>query len=163
MRRCQWLVVAAMLPLTLAFLFHRSFDANSVMFSNDGPYGQMQSEQTRLPDALTGLWQDLNWLGGEDVSPAPTFSTALRLWTQPRALRSPVALFVGLAYAVVIALIIGANMRPYRVERRLIAAPSPAELRATVLARRVFAATLAAVAVWSIAAAANPELCHPKF
>ena len=29
--------------------------------------------------ALTGIWQDLNWLGGQDPNPGPTLSIGLRV------------------------------------------------------------------------------------
>ena len=73
----------ALLVLILAVLFLRSFSPGEVVFSNDGPLGGMEAAQNRLPAILTGLWQDLNWLGNQSTGPSPTISTALRLVTSP--------------------------------------------------------------------------------
>lgn len=51
-----------------------------VPFSNDGPLASQMSAQVRLPDCITGTWQDLNWLGGHDPGVPPlTTSTAIRI------------------------------------------------------------------------------------
>src|SRR5882724_7108032 len=78
----QFLVFAALLATVLAILFFRSFDPNEVIFSNDGPYGGMCAQHARMPQILTGYWQDLNWLGYTNPSMSPTLS-ALWLWTGP--------------------------------------------------------------------------------
>src|SRR3954470_10236887 len=67
--------------ILLIVLFAKSFASDYVFFSNDGPLGAMQAQQNRVPVILTGLWQDLNWLGMQYPVPPPTISTAIRLVT----------------------------------------------------------------------------------
>lgn len=72
-----------LLALPFIVLFHKSLDPSLVVFSNDGPLGGMVAQQNRMPAIMTGLWQDLNWLGNPAPSPSPTISSALRLVTTP--------------------------------------------------------------------------------
>jgi hypothetical protein len=74
-------LVAVLLFVILSALFFRSYQPRQVLFSNDGPYGGVVCEFNRMPGTMTGVWRDLNWLGNEDLSPAPTISTFLRLVT----------------------------------------------------------------------------------
>src|SRR3954454_11173823 len=95
-RRTGLLVCAALLGLTLGVLFCRSFLPDQVVFSNDGPLGGMVAKQNRMPGIMTGLWVDLNWLGGEVPSPSPSVSSFLRLITTPLVYAKffcPIALF----------------------------------------------------------------------
>src|ERR1700759_237116 len=88
---------ALLLVGILAVVFWRSFDSNYVAFSNDGPLGQMASEENRMPSIMRGLWVDLNWLGNEGLSPAPDITTALRWVASPRVFLNifyPVALLL---------------------------------------------------------------------
>ena len=78
-----FLVCAGLLAIPLAVLFWRSLEPDEVVFSNDGPLGAMVATQNRMPAIITGLWQDLNWLGSSAPSPSPTPSTLLRLVTSP--------------------------------------------------------------------------------
>src|SRR5260370_34563252 len=57
-----WLALIA-LTLILAFLFRASFKPGQTLFSNDGPLAALQAEPLNLPEGLTGVWQDLNWVG----------------------------------------------------------------------------------------------------
>lgn len=97
-RRLSPLIWTALLiAVVLALIFHQSFDSRYVAFSNDGPLGQMASEENKMPSILTGLWVDLNWLGNEGLSPAPDITTALRWATSPRVFLNvfyPAALFI---------------------------------------------------------------------
>lgn len=77
------LLCAAILAIGLFILFYKAFLPDYVVFSNDGPYGGMVAQQNRLPQILTGLWADQNWLGNPYTAPAPDISTALRLLTSP--------------------------------------------------------------------------------
>jgi hypothetical protein len=90
-----------LLAVVLAVLFALSFHPDYVVASNDGPLGGIMSDLNRMPDILTGIWADLNWLGTPGVSPAPTVSTVLRLVTTPvgwAKLYAPFSLFfVGIA------------------------------------------------------------------
>ncbi len=57
----MWLVV--ILTVILVVLFWRSFLPGYVHFANDGPLGQQNVDWLKLPDALTGAWDDLNDVG----------------------------------------------------------------------------------------------------
>jgi len=50
---------------TLCVLFHRSFESDQVLFSNDGPLGANRSQAEYALSNFLGYWQDLNWLGME--------------------------------------------------------------------------------------------------
>jgi len=63
----------------LLMFFHRSFQSQWALFSNDGPLGAQQAEYASLPEGFTGYWQDLNWLGGPAGAAFPSFTYAL-LW-----------------------------------------------------------------------------------
>src|SRR5436190_12175045 len=75
------------ITIALVFLLKLALEQkpifNQVLFSNDGPLGAMMAQQNRMPAILTGLWQNLNWLGNEAPAPSPTVSSALRLITSP--------------------------------------------------------------------------------
>src|SRR5260370_21391634 len=86
----------ALLAGILALLFFKSMSPGEVVFSNDGPYGAMEAKQNRMPSIMTGLWQDLSWLGSQVPSPSPTVSSALRLVTSPLVFSKffcPISLF----------------------------------------------------------------------
>lgn len=82
----------------LAVIFWRCFLPNTVIFSNDGPYGGLVAEQNRMPSIMSGLWVNLNWFGSQSLSPSPSVSTLMRLVTTPLLYSKflcPVALFIG--------------------------------------------------------------------
>jgi len=68
-------IALAVLAGLLAAIFHRSFISGVVLFSNDGPLGNLMAEALRLPGAFTGFWSDLNWIGiyGGSASPCVTY------------------------------------------------------------------------------------------
>ncbi len=66
-------ILAACLVAVLAFLFFDSFLPGKVVWSNDGPYGAISTKAGRLPQGVMGGWGDLNWLGEELMSAAPSF------------------------------------------------------------------------------------------
>src|SRR5262249_24542509 len=91
------LLCAVLLGGLLGTLFCRSLNPDEVVFSNDGPYGAMVAEQNRMPAIMTGLWQDLNWIGDQMPSPSPDVSAGLRLVTSPLVYSKifcPAALFI---------------------------------------------------------------------
>ena len=51
------------LVVILGFLFRDSFKPGFAQFSNDGPLGVLMSAALSVPQALTGFWMDLNWIG----------------------------------------------------------------------------------------------------
>jgi len=79
----EFLLVVAVVTALLLFLFFKALLPDYTVFSNDGPYGRMVPPQNRLPAILTGLWQDLNWLGGAFPAPSPNLTTLVRLVTTP--------------------------------------------------------------------------------
>lgn len=92
----QWrgmLLCLLIVGLPLVLLFHRGALPENVVFSNDGPLGAMVAEQNRTPGIFSGLWVDLNWLGGPAPSPAPAISSLLRLITSPLVYAKLVAPF----------------------------------------------------------------------
>ncbi len=69
----------AILFIVLLPFFLPSLKPSMIHFSNDGPYGANSAAYSDYPSVFTGIWQDLNWLGGESVAPTPSF-TNLQLW-----------------------------------------------------------------------------------
>ena len=61
--RHDWLPFLLCLLAVLGALFHRSFQADQVLFSNDGPLGAANAQGEYAWKNLLGYWQDLNWLG----------------------------------------------------------------------------------------------------
>src|SRR2546423_831470 len=47
----------------LGLLFKDVFRPEEVLFANDGPLGVLKSQALEVPDALTGFWMDLSWVG----------------------------------------------------------------------------------------------------
>src|SRR5579872_3229948 len=96
-----FLIVLVCLLVALGGLFFRSFDPNLVIFSNDGPLGAISSNFGHLPDAFTGVWQDLNWIGGEGISASPSLTMAVDMLIKPLGyakFMAPLALlFLGLS------------------------------------------------------------------
>lgn len=86
--------------VVLALLLHQSFQPGYTLFSNDGPLGRLVSQCHRVPEAFTGVWQDLNTLGYREVGAVPSATYALRLVLGPVAFSkfyTPLALwFLGL-------------------------------------------------------------------
>jgi hypothetical protein len=70
--RAAFLALLAALVAVLALLFAKSFLPEYIVFSNDGPLGANSAACGRLPGGLFGVWNDLNWVGAESVSSAPT-------------------------------------------------------------------------------------------
>src|SRR2546423_15180241 len=73
------LVLLVFLLGILGFLFRNSFKPEDVLFANDGPLGVLKSNALKIPDALTGFWMDLYWVG-MNGSAAPTSITYVILW-----------------------------------------------------------------------------------
>lgn len=76
-RANQWKLLAIVLGATLLVLFIQSFEANKILFANDGPLGALAAECNRLPARFTGTWRGLAWLGGAAPVAAPTPSMIL--------------------------------------------------------------------------------------
>src|SRR5438309_789608 len=65
-RRDLFIVLFCLLAV-LGMLFHRSFNSDDVLFSNDGPLGAVKAQADYHWKNLAGIWQDLNWLGGKQL------------------------------------------------------------------------------------------------
>lgn len=61
----------------LAVLFRDSFKSGLVLFNNDGPLGVTQTYWEAGLGAFLGLWQPLNWVGGQVPSALPSLSAFL--------------------------------------------------------------------------------------
>jgi hypothetical protein len=83
--RDAFLALVAVLVVVLAALFAKSFQSDYVHFANDGPLGATESAAGRMPAAMTGVWQDLNWVGNEGVASAPSLSNLLYIVLSPVA------------------------------------------------------------------------------
>lgn len=85
------------LLVVLVVLFWRSFHADYVHFSNDGPLGQQNAAWHRLPAAMTGSWYDLNDIGSSVGAMSPTLTSLLYLCLGPLEFAKffpPCALFI---------------------------------------------------------------------
>lgn len=67
----------AILFVMLAVLFARSFVPHEVLFSNDAPLGALSATANDPVRAMTGNWQDLNWVGVEAQSVSPGLTALL--------------------------------------------------------------------------------------
>ena len=85
-RQPGFLILLVILVAVLAALFHRSFQPNQVLFSNDGPLGAIsnKSVDTTL-DTFGSIWSDLNWLGNEGIKRDPSMSVAIGMLLKPLA------------------------------------------------------------------------------
>lgn len=71
--------LALVLGAVLLALFARSFAPGQILFSSDGPLGANAAAYAAMPGAFRGMWQDLNWVGGQAGSAFPSL-TYLLLW-----------------------------------------------------------------------------------
>jgi len=60
------LITSAVVAACITYLFWPALAKPELtVFSNDGPLGALMAEQCQPPATASGIWQDLNWLGGE--------------------------------------------------------------------------------------------------
>jgi hypothetical protein len=86
-----------LLIIILGLLFWKSFLPGYVHFSNDGPLGQQNTEWTKLPYSLIGMWDDLNDIGSNAGAFPPNLYTLIRWAFGPvgyAKFLAPVALFI---------------------------------------------------------------------
>lgn len=109
---------AALLAAVLLCLFSRTFDSSYTFFSNDGPLGQVSSDQANPAQQLAGEWDDLNWLGTQGVGAQPSVTTALRWLTYHTQPGDPwsIGAFLCVAAAFTGLCIVREITRPYVVE-----------------------------------------------
>jgi hypothetical protein len=70
-------VALGVFALLAAMLFHQSWSKGQILFSNDGPLGLLSAQAEAPGTALTGYWQDLYWIGSEQVPAFPNVTQAL--------------------------------------------------------------------------------------
>ena len=81
----------------LSVCLYGDYVPDNILFSNDGPLGRLMSQCHRLPDRLTGCWEDLNFLGFRNWGTAPSISHGLQYLLKPflfSKLYTPVALLI---------------------------------------------------------------------
>jgi hypothetical protein len=61
--RLQFGIVLVCILVLIGFMFRGAFRPGYTVASNDGPLGVIHAGWTQLPDALSGMWEDLNWVG----------------------------------------------------------------------------------------------------
>jgi hypothetical protein len=66
--RRDFLVFLLCLLGVLTILFHKSFESDQILFSNDGPLGAERAQAGHMWSNLLGVWQALNWVG----TPSPS-------------------------------------------------------------------------------------------
>lgn len=74
-----WLGILLALAAILLLLFRQSFEGGKILFSSDGPLGANAAAYAAMPEAFTGMWQDLNWVGSAVGSAFPSTTYGL-LW-----------------------------------------------------------------------------------
>ena len=78
-RQPKWLLAsAALLVVVLVLLFHQSFEAGMVAFSNDAPLGLMAADEQLMPQQMLGEWDDLNSIGVYSGSAPPSVSALIK-------------------------------------------------------------------------------------
>jgi hypothetical protein len=95
--RSQGFFFAAMLIVILGLLFWKSFLPDYVHFNNDGPLGIQNTEWTRLPSGLFGMWNDLNSIGFSGGAFPPNLTMFIRWVLGPvgcSKFLAPIALFI---------------------------------------------------------------------
>ena len=82
--RPGFLILLVILVVVLAALFHRSFQPNQVLFSNDGPLGAISNKSVATSvDTFGSIWSDLNWLGNEGIKRDPSMSVLIGMLLPP--------------------------------------------------------------------------------
>jgi hypothetical protein len=71
------------LAVVITLLLGRSYFPGHTLFSNDGPLGRLMSQCHRLPDAFTGVWQDLNSIGYREGGAMPNLTYVLLYLLKP--------------------------------------------------------------------------------
>jgi hypothetical protein len=96
-RPSRGLFFPVLLAAILGVLFWKSFLPDYVHFANDGPLGQWQTSWIQLPQALTGMWIDLNDIGNNGGAFGLDVNTFIR-WTLGSVghakFLAPIALFI---------------------------------------------------------------------
>lgn len=75
-------VILCLLAVLLA-LFSRSLESAQILFSSDGPLGAVAARFVRVPEAYTGMWRDIYWVGGHEGSALPSLTYAFMWLLKP--------------------------------------------------------------------------------
>jgi hypothetical protein len=81
----------------LSVCLYRDYLPHNILYSNDGPLGELTAQCHRLPDRFTGCWEDLHLLGFRDWGTAPSISFGLQYLLKPvlfSKLYAPAALLI---------------------------------------------------------------------
>lgn len=70
----SFVLLVIILTGVLAVLFHKSFEPDQALFSNDGPLGAILSRPIEMPEAFFGIWNDSYWIGAYNGNLSPNFS-----------------------------------------------------------------------------------------
>lgn len=81
--RKQWIVVLCLLVSSALLFFHQVLVPGEVMFSNDGPVGELMSACHQLPARFTGCWENLHGIGNREGAAIPNISFILQWLLQP--------------------------------------------------------------------------------
>lgn len=76
-------VMLGLLVLIISLLLGGAFLPGRTLFSNDGPLARLVSQCHQLPEAFTGVWEDLNSVGYREQGALPNITYVFRLLVQP--------------------------------------------------------------------------------
>lgn len=82
-KRGGLVLLLILLAVSLGALFFRSFLPGQALFANDGPLGLQMAAAYQVPQGFTGMWSDLQWLGGDAGYFMPNISGMLHLILGP--------------------------------------------------------------------------------
>src|SRR3954452_11294608 len=51
---------------------------SQMLFNNDQPLGAQKAEMNREPAMITGMWANINWVGGQGVSDSPRITSMMQ-------------------------------------------------------------------------------------
>lgn len=97
----------AILAFPLLWLFHKSFAADQVLFSNDGPLGLLVAEAQEGYSSFKGVWLSLNWLGMQQPSALPDISQTIYRLLGPSLFGDAGSVYFAKFYAPLSLLILG--------------------------------------------------------
>ena len=95
--RSQLILVLCLFGLVALAFFYQALAPGQVVFSNDGPVGQLESASHRLPARFTGCWEDLNSVGYREGAAVPNISFFLQWLLRPvlfSKLYAPISIFI---------------------------------------------------------------------
>ncbi len=79
----QWTLVLGLFAALALIVFHQVLVPGQVLFSNDGPVGQLMSACHQLPQRFAGCWEDLDIVGYRESAALPNISFFLQWLLKP--------------------------------------------------------------------------------